>query len=120
MTATNVKWRKVEAAYRAGVLRITEIAKQAGISEGTIRSRAKRHGWKRDLAARVKARTSEKLILTLASPHEYGPKLRRWKAFSTRAVRARIAFDDLTPAPRPDEPNRVKSPGVERNFETTP
>ena len=53
----------------------------------------------------------------------YGPKLRRWKPFSTLAVKPRIAFDDLpaiTPAPRPDEHNRVKSPGVERNFETTP
>ena len=45
MTAKNVRWRKVEAAYRTGVLRVTEIARQAGISEGTIRSRAKRHGW---------------------------------------------------------------------------
>ena len=53
---------------------------------------------------------------------DYGPKLRRWKPFSTLAVRPRIAFDDLTaitPAPRPDEHHRVKSPGVERNSETT-
>jgi hypothetical protein len=54
---------------------------------------------------------------------DYGPKLRRWKPFSTLAVKPRIAFDDhtaITPAPCPNEHNRVKSPGVERNAETTP
>ena len=63
MTANNVSWRKVEAAYRAGVLTVTEIAKQAGLSDTAIHKRAKKNGWTRDLTARVRSRTSEKLTL---------------------------------------------------------
>ena len=61
------------------------------------------------------------LLLTVEET-DYGPKLRRWKPFSTLAVKPRIASDDLTaitPAPTPDEPNRV-NPGGREKFETTP
>ncbi len=70
MTATNVNWVKVEKLYRAGVLPVTHIAKQCGLAEGTIRKRAKKHEWERDLTARVRARTAEKLTYALAEPYE--------------------------------------------------
>lgn len=68
MTAKNVNWVKVEKAYRAGILPVTRIAKQAGLSDTAIRKRAKKHEWERDLTARVRARTAEKLTLALAQP----------------------------------------------------
>lgn len=68
MVATNVNWAKVEKAYCAGILAVTAIAKQAGVSDTTINNRAKKYGWKRDLTARVRARTAEKLTLALAEP----------------------------------------------------
>lgn len=70
MTAKNVNWVKVEKAYCAGVLPVTEIAKQAGVTEAAIRYHAKRRKWRRDLTARVRARTAEKLTLALAEPFE--------------------------------------------------
>ena len=55
---------------------------------------------------------------------DYGPKLRRWKPFSTLAVKPRIAFDDLTaitPAPHPRRAQLGEvPPGVKRNLKTTP
>lgn len=68
MTATNVNWVKVEKLYRAGLLPVVQIAKQCGLSNTAIAKRAKKHGWTRDLTARVRARTAEKLTLALAEP----------------------------------------------------
>lgn len=68
MTATSENWVKVERAYRAGILPVFQIAKQCGISHTAINNRAKKHGWKRDLTARVRARTAEKLTLAMAEP----------------------------------------------------
>jgi predicted DNA-binding protein YlxM (UPF0122 family) len=49
-------WEAIEAAYRAGVLSLREIAAQHGISEGAIRKRAKRDDWSRDLTGKIKER----------------------------------------------------------------
>ncbi len=54
-------WEAIERAYRAGSLSIRNIADQHGTKEGTIRSRAKKHGWQRDLTERVKSSAHEKL-----------------------------------------------------------
>jgi hypothetical protein len=54
-------WEAIERAYRAGSLSIRAIADAYNSKEGTIRSRAKKHGWQRDLTERVKNSTSEKL-----------------------------------------------------------
>src|SRR5436190_2107321 len=62
MTATNVNWVKVEKAYRAGILPVSQIAKQCGLSSTAIHKRAKKQGWERDLTARVRAKTAEKLF----------------------------------------------------------
>lgn len=59
--ASKPDWEAIESAYRAGSLSIRNIAEKHGTNEGTIRSRAKKNGWQRDLAGKVKSATSEKL-----------------------------------------------------------
>lgn len=54
-------WEAIERAYRAGQLSIRAIADQYGSNEGTIRSRAKKHSWQRDLTEQVRAATNDKL-----------------------------------------------------------
>ena len=44
---TKVDWELVEKHYRAGLLSLREIAKEAGCTEGAIRKRAKKDGWSR-------------------------------------------------------------------------
>lgn len=52
MTARmEVDWLAIEGEYRAGQKPVTAIAKEHGVSEGTIRARAKKKGWARDPAA---------------------------------------------------------------------
>jgi hypothetical protein len=49
-------WERIEAEYRAGVLSVREIAASQGISHVAVQKRAKRDGWARDLAAKIKAK----------------------------------------------------------------
>lgn len=51
----------IEPAYRAGSLSLRAIADKYGSNEGTIRSRAKKHGWQRDLSEQVRSATQGKL-----------------------------------------------------------
>lgn len=48
-----VDWESIEREYRAGKISINAIAAQYGVTEGAIRKRAKKHGWTRDLEAKV-------------------------------------------------------------------
>lgn len=52
-------WERIEAQFRAGSMSLREIAGEHGITEGAIRKRAKREGWARDLAAKVKAKADQ-------------------------------------------------------------
>lgn len=61
MTAKQPDWEAIERAYRAGSLSLRGIADKYDTNEGTIRSRAKKHGWLRDLTDQVRAATSGKL-----------------------------------------------------------
>lgn len=54
-------WEAIERAYRAGSLSLRDIADKHGTKESTIRSRAKKHGWQRDLTDQVKTATQAKL-----------------------------------------------------------
>lgn len=54
-------WEAIERAFRAGSLSIRAIAERYGTSESTIRSRANRNGWQRDLTEQVKTATKSKL-----------------------------------------------------------
>jgi hypothetical protein len=55
-------WSKVETEYRTGTYSNSELGRRNGISEAAIRKRAKAESWTKDLAARVKERTKEKLL----------------------------------------------------------
>lgn len=61
MAAKHPDWEAIERAYRAGALSLRGIADKYDTNEGTIRSRAKKHGWQRDLTAQVRTATKEKL-----------------------------------------------------------
>lgn len=49
-------WERIEHLYRAGLLSVREIAASCGVSHVAIHKRAKRDGWTRDLAAKIKAK----------------------------------------------------------------
>lgn len=54
-----IDWDKIERDYRADVLSIAQISRESGAPSSTIRTRAKRNGWKRDLSTRIKMRADE-------------------------------------------------------------
>jgi len=56
-----IDWEAIESAYRAGVKSVNSIAKANGVAESTIRKRAKKFGWQRDLTKSVLAATKSKL-----------------------------------------------------------
>lgn len=60
--ATPVDWEAVEREYRAGQLSVSEIGRQCGVSHTAINKRAKKDGWVRDLAARVRQQVSARLV----------------------------------------------------------
>lgn len=64
MTTKQPDWEAIERAYRAGSLSLRAIADKLGSNEGTIRSRAKKHGWQRDLTEQVRTATKGKLSRT--------------------------------------------------------
>lgn len=49
-------WEAIETDYRAGILSVREIAAARGVSHTAIAKRAKKDGWERDLAAKIKAK----------------------------------------------------------------
>lgn len=49
-------WERIEQIYRAGVLSVREIATTCTVSHVSIHKRAKRDGWTRDLAGKIKAK----------------------------------------------------------------
>ena len=60
-------WERIEAEYRAGSLSVREIARQAGLTEGAIRKRAKAEGWERDLTEKVRKAARAKLVRELST-----------------------------------------------------
>lgn len=57
-----IDWEAIEREYRAGQLSVVEIGRQHSISHTAINKRAKRDGWSRNLAARVRAEVSARLV----------------------------------------------------------
>lgn len=60
-------WKTIERQYRAGILTITEIAKEHNIPNSAIAYRAEKHGWTRDLSKEVRKATRNKLVENLAT-----------------------------------------------------
>jgi len=57
----DIDWDKVEQQYSLGLKSNVEIGAYFGISEGLVRSRAKKFNWKKDLNAKVKLAAESKL-----------------------------------------------------------
>ena len=60
--ARSTDWEVIEAEFRAGQLSLRELARQHNVSEGAIRKRAKKDGWTRPLADKVREAVREKLV----------------------------------------------------------
>lgn len=58
---SNVDWEAIHRDYRAGLLSLREIAAEHHVSHTAIRKHAARHGWQRDLRARIRAQ-AESLV----------------------------------------------------------
>lgn len=56
-----VDWELVERDFRAGIKSLRVIGKECLVTEGAIRKRAKRDGWTRDLAAKIRLK-AESLV----------------------------------------------------------
>ncbi len=55
-------WEAIEAAYRAGSLSVRAIAEKYQIPESTLRQRAIKHSWQRDLTDKVSSATKDKVM----------------------------------------------------------
>lgn len=61
-----INWTNVEKQYKAGLMSISEIAREAGTVPGNIRYHAQKKGWERNLTQAVREKTRIKLIESLA------------------------------------------------------
>ena len=52
----DIDWEAVEFHYRAGIRSLKSIGAEFGVSDAGILKRAKRDGWSRDLAAKIRAK----------------------------------------------------------------
>lgn len=67
MTRKQIDWDLVEVQYRAGVRSLKDIGEEFGVSDAGILKRAKRDGWTRDLAAKIKAKADAKVSAAAVS-----------------------------------------------------
>lgn len=78
---TSPDWEAIERDYRAGVKSLREIAAKDGrVTEGAIRKRAKRDGWERDLASKIKAKADalvRKAVVRKAGTQQMSPATER-------------------------------------------
>jgi hypothetical protein len=58
----SVDWEAIEREYRAGQLTVVEIGRQHGLSHTAVNKRAKRDGWTRNLADKVREEVSARLV----------------------------------------------------------
>lgn len=59
--AKSIDWEAVEVQYRAGIRSLKDIGAEFGVSDAGIIKRAKRHGWVRDLKAKIIAKAEAKV-----------------------------------------------------------
>ena len=62
-----IDWDGVELHYRAGIRSLKSIGAEYGVSDAGIIKRAKRDGWTRNLAAKIKAKTEAKVSAAAVS-----------------------------------------------------
>lgn len=62
-------WERIEAEYRAGVLSLREISKlHPGVSHVSIKRRADKEGWTRDLAEKIQAKAEDLVTKQAVTP----------------------------------------------------
>jgi hypothetical protein len=62
MARSSADWESVEREYRAGQLSVREIGRLHGVSHTAIAKCARKEGWTRDLAARVREEVATRLV----------------------------------------------------------
>ena len=62
-----IDWTAVEMQYRAGIRSLKDMGAEYGVSDAGIIKRAKRDGWTRNLAAKIKAKTEAKVSAAAVS-----------------------------------------------------
>jgi hypothetical protein len=65
-----IDWEAIEREYRAGQVTVVEIGRQHGLSHTAINKRAKRDGWTRNLADRVRKKVSARSAQVSPPPIE--------------------------------------------------
>lgn len=93
----DVDWLLVEKQYRAGIMPLRDIAAPQGITEASIRKRAKRDGWIRNLSAKIHERAEDLVrkdrVRKLGSQSESGTQLTPAKEREVVEVNARAVAD---------------------------
>lgn len=56
-------WDAIEQEYRAGILSVRAIGREYGVDPSSIRYRANKHGWVRNLGDKVRARAQAELLI---------------------------------------------------------
>lgn len=74
-------WEEIELAYRANVKTVVQIGREFNVNGNTIRSRAKRNGWTRDLKARIKF-AADKIV----NEHAINREVTRLKDYEDNTV----------------------------------
>jgi thiamine kinase-like enzyme len=59
--AKDVDWEYAEIEYAKGLRSNCDIAKEIGVTEGALRKKAKQYGWVKDLTAKIKLKTEQKV-----------------------------------------------------------
>ena len=59
MAKREIDWASIEREYRTGIRTLRDIAVEFGVVEGTIRRKAAKEDWIRDLSAKIKSKASE-------------------------------------------------------------
>ena len=68
--AKNVDWPAIERDFRAGLLSLRELGKVHGLGHVTIKKRADREGWTRDLAAKIQAKAESIVNASMVNSKE--------------------------------------------------
>lgn len=70
----DVDWEAVERHYRAGVLSLSQISRDYGVSRPAIEKRATRDGWTRSLSEKI-AQTAESKVVSKVAAKEVADKV---------------------------------------------
>ncbi len=62
----SIDWESVEKLYKAGQISIREIARRCGCNDKTVREKARKEGWTRDLSEKIRREVRSRL---LRAPH---------------------------------------------------